>query len=172
MNKTSSPGKAKKMRKFILVDYEKCHGCNSCTLACSFAKTREFNPTRSNLSIVSYPELGNLTIPVICQNCLEPPCMEVCPAQAISQEEETGAVLIDENLCVGCKMCIMACPIGGPWVDVKTLKVMKCDLCEGDPQCVKNCGFEALQFVKPEEAVEKKRKEGARKLSEIINKLG
>jgi Fe-S-cluster-containing hydrogenase component 2 len=159
------------MSKLIMVDYEKCHGCNSCTLACSFAKTKEFNPTRANLSIVFFPEEGDLTVPVVCQNCLEPVCMEVCPAQAIYRDEETGAVVINENLCIGCKLCVMTCPIGGLWVDIKNNKIVKCDLCEGDPKCVKNCGFEALQFVEAEEAIIKKRKEGAKKLSRILNKL-
>jgi Fe-S-cluster-containing hydrogenase component 2 len=66
----------------------------------------------------------------------------------------------------------MACPIGGPWVDVRESRIMKCDLCEGDPKCVKYCGFEALQFVSAEEATYKKRKEGAKKLSELLKKQG
>jgi Fe-S-cluster-containing hydrogenase component 2 len=160
------------MKRFILVDYEKCHGCNSCTLACSFAKTKEFNPTRANVTIVHLPDQGNLTFPVLCQNCLEPACLEVCPAQAITRDEESGVTSINEKICMGCKLCVMACPIGGPWVDVRESRIMKCDLCEGDPKCVKYCGFEALQFVSAEEATYKKRKEGAKKLSELLKKQG
>lgn len=157
------------MKKFILVDYEKCHGCNSCTLACSFIKTGEFNPTRANISVAYFPEAGNMTIPMFCQNCLEPPCMDVCPAQAIYQDEKKGVVVIDENLCIGCKMCMMSCPIGGPGVDHKSSKIMKCDLCDGDPECVKNCNFEALRLVMAEEASIKKRREGAKRLSRVLD---
>ena len=156
---------------FILVDYEKCHGCRSCELACSFNKLEEFNIQRANLSVVEFREAGSLCFPVVCQHCLEAPCMDVCPAQAIYRGKETGAVLIDENLCIGCKMCLMACPLGAPWVDSESLRVMKCDLCSGAPQCVQYCGFGALHFVTAEEAMLKRRKEGARKISEIINRL-
>jgi Fe-S-cluster-containing dehydrogenase component len=97
--------------------------------------------------------------------------MDVCPALAIYRNKETGAVLIDENLCIGCKMCLMACPLGAPWVDSESSRVMKCDLCSGTPQCVQYCGFGALQFVTAEEAMLKMRNEGARKISEVINRL-
>jgi Fe-S-cluster-containing hydrogenase component 2 len=159
------------MKGFILVDYEKCHGCSSCTLACSFAKTGEFNPSRADISVAYFPEAGNLTIPMLCQNCLEPACMEVCPVQAIHRDEKKDVVVIDDNLCIGCKMCMMSCPIGGVGVDHKTSKMVKCNLCDGDPECVKNCNFDALQLVMPEEATTKKRKEGAKKLAKMLNKL-
>ena len=97
--------------------------------------------------------------------------MDLCPAQAISRDEKSGAVVIDENLCIGCKMCIMACPIGGPWVDAENFKIMKCDLCEGDPKCVKYCAFGALEFVTAEEAALKNRKEGVKNILKLLDKL-
>lgn len=157
--------------KFIFVDYDKCHGCNSCALACSFAKTGSFNVARSNVSVIYFPEIEDRIVPVICQHCLDPACMDVCPARAIYRDRETGAVIIDQSICVGCKLCVMACPIGIPWVDMKTSKVMKCDLCGGDPQCVKYCGFGALEFLEVDDATIKLRKEGARKLAQVMTKL-
>jgi Fe-S-cluster-containing dehydrogenase component len=157
--------------KYIVVHYDKCHGCNSCTLACSFKKTESFNISRSNVSVIAFSDLGDLTVPVICQHCLHPACMDVCPAHAIYRDEQNGAVRIDENLCVGCKLCMMSCPIGGPWVDSITSRVMKCDLCDGDPQCVHNCGFGALEYLDADEAPTKMRKEGAKKLSQLLYKL-
>lgn len=153
--------------KYIVVDYDQCRGCNCCTLACSFAKTKTFNSNKANLSITQFPEL-DLYVPVVCQQCLQPVCMEVCPAQAIYLDEKTGASIIDQNICIGCKMCIMACPFGSPWVDSERSCVMKCDLCGGDPECVKYCGYGALQFVPEEEATMKQRDEGARKILEIL----
>ena len=160
-----------KMMKFILVDYEKCHGCNSCTLACSIVKTGKFNIEKANISIVEIHHSG-LTLPVFCLQCLDPACMEACPAGAIYRNEENGAVIINENLCVGCKMCIMACPIGGPWIDDENHRIMKCDLCGGDPQCAKVCRYGALQYITAEDSTRKKRKEGIQRLAKTLDKLG
>ena len=156
--------------KCIVVDYDECRGCNCCTLACSFFNTKTFNSTKANLSIASFPEV-DLRFPVVCQQCLQPVCMEVCPALAIYRDDETGAMIIDQKLCIGCKMCIMACPVGSPWVDSDNFRVMKCDLCGGDPKCVSYCGYGALQFIPVEEATMKQRKEGARKIADILKKL-
>ena len=153
----------------LVVNYDKCRGCNCCALACSFFKTNTFNSTKANLSVASFPE-ANLRFPVVCQQCLQPVCMEVCPVKAIYRDAETGAVIIDQNLCKGCRMCIKACPIGSPWVDSDNSRVMKCDLCGGDPKCVEYCAYGALQFIPVEEATMKQRKEGARKIAEILKK--
>jgi len=160
------------MVKFILADYEKCHGCNCCTLACSFIKTGKFNIAKANISIVAIHDSTDLTLPVFCLQCLEPACMDVCPAGAIYRNGESGAVVINEDLCVGCKMCIMACPIGGPWFDDENNKIMKCDLCGGDPKCVKFCAYGALQYVTAEESTFKRRKEGIQKVAKTLEKFG
>jgi len=153
--------------KYITINYDECRGCNSCALACSFTNTKikEFNITRSNISTVM---LDDLLIPVLCLQCLEPLCMEACPQKAIYQDNKTGLVIIDKNLCIGCKKCTMVCPFGGPRVDSQNGKIMKCDLCGGDPQCVKYCGYGALQYVTEDEALMKQRKKGARKIRETF----
>jgi len=159
--------------KYLMVDYDECRGCHSCALACSFGKTREFNINRSNISIVSFPKKG-FFIPVICEQCLKPVCEDVCPVEpekAIHRDKDTGAMIIDEDLCIGCKLCISACPIGAPWLDEKNSKIMKCDLCDGDPRCVKHCNYGALHYVKADEATMKKRREGAYKISMVLDKL-
>ena len=150
--------------KFISVDYEKCRGCNSCTLACSLGKTCKLNPSKANLSIVAFPARADITFPMSCRQCLDPPCMDICPAQAIYRDDKSGAILINGELCIGCKMCIMACPIGGVWFDNEQLKIMKCDLCEGDPKCVKSCAFGALEFLTTEEALIRNRKKKASRI--------
>ena len=156
--------------KYIVVDYDKCRGCNSCTLACSFYKTNTFNTMKANLSIASFPEF-NLRFPVVCQQCLQPVCMEVCPAQAIYRDKETGAMIINGDLCIGCKMCIMTCPVGSPRVDSDSSTVTKCDLCGGDPNCVKYCGYGALQFITVEEATMRQRNTSAKRIAAILNEL-
>jgi Fe-S-cluster-containing dehydrogenase component len=89
---------------------------------------------------------------------------------AISRDEKTGAVLIDENLCVGCKLCVMFCPLGGVGID-ENRKILKCDLCGGDPICVKFCIPGALQFLDANAINLKKRRIAAEKLSELMKKL-
>ena len=78
--------------------------------------------------------------------------MEICPANAIRKDEETGAVVIDLSRCAGCKMCMLACPSGNIHFDPKEHVAKKCDLCEGDPHCVKFCTSGALNFEEEEEA--------------------
>ena len=97
-------------------------------------------------------------------------CETVCPMRAIHKDENTGALLIDYDLCVGCKLCVTFCPFGGAGMDIEG-KVIKCDLCKGDPQCVKNCEPEALQYLEASAINLRKRRVAAENLSELMKKL-
>ncbi len=80
--------------------------------------------------------------------------MEACPQDAISRNPETTAVVVDRELCIQCGACVQACVIGLDEVDPdQKLAIrldeekempLKCDLCDGDPQCVKYCPTKAL----------------------------
>jgi Fe-S-cluster-containing dehydrogenase component len=83
--------------------------------------------------------------------------MEVCPSGAIIRDGETGAVVIVSARCVGCKMCMLACPFGQIYFNTREKVSSKCDLCDGDPNCVKHCISGALQFEREEEAFQYKR---------------
>jgi len=137
------------MEKVIQVDMERCVGCRTCEAACSLKNTGQSNPTRSRIRVIRYERLGEFHdyVPMVCQQCSDPLCMEACPVNAISKSEETGALVVDEEACVGCRICAMACPIGGINIDPVTDKAMKCDLCGGDPECVRHCEPEALRYV-------------------------
>ena len=82
-----------------------------------------------------------------CQQCDDPACMNICPSKAIYLDEATGAKVIDQDKCIGCKMCMIACPFGAISVDPLSKKVVKCDLCVGDPECVKFCPTDAIEYV-------------------------
>ena len=84
--------------------------------------------------------------------------MEICPANAISRNQVTGAVEIDQSQCAGCKMCMMACPMGNIHFNSTTRVSNKCDLCGGDPSCVKHCISGALRFEDESKAFDYKRK--------------
>ena len=70
--------------------------------------------------------------------------MKVCPEEAIYRGEK--AVLISEEKCIGCRACIDACPFGAILIDSKTLKPIKCDLCNGNPACVTVCPKDAIKY--------------------------
>jgi Fe-S-cluster-containing hydrogenase component 2 len=90
-----------------------------------------------------------VNIPVVCRQCLKPLCADACPMGALSRDAETGAMAVDPDLCIGCGMCLVACPLGGISIDTEAGHAVKCDLCGGDPLCVKFCGFWASGWQKP-----------------------
>jgi Fe-S-cluster-containing hydrogenase component 2 len=69
----------------------------------------------------------------------------VCPTNAINLNRETGAKEVDQELCIGCRLCTLSCPFG-LIVMGAAQKAVKCDLCGGDPECVKACTYGALEF--------------------------
>lgn len=127
-----------------MISPEKCLGCRSCELICSFNKTKEFNPKHSAVSVLTYDEAA-ISVPVMCMQCEDPACMKVCPVGAISRDEN-GAVVTDTKKCIVCKMCMSACPLGNISFNPVEKKMVKCDLCGGDPNCAKACPVGAIQY--------------------------
>jgi carbon-monoxide dehydrogenase iron sulfur subunit len=88
-------------------------------------------------------------IPVTCQQCESAPCMAICPVKAISRNQSLNRVEVNYDRCIGCRMCITACPFGAMLFNGLTQKVMKCDFCDGDPQCVRFCETKAIRYAEP-----------------------
>ncbi|MEM2897169.1 MAG: 4Fe-4S dicluster domain-containing protein [Candidatus Bathyarchaeia archaeon] len=141
-------------KMLLLIDMERCTDCRLCELACSYRKEGVFNPSRSRVRVISWPEIGR-GMPIMCQQCEEAPCISVCPTRAI-YKAPVNAFLIDEGACIGCKLCMQVCPFGAISIDPETRKLIKCDLCEGDPACVRLCPQEAILYVKESHAAMKK----------------
>jgi len=158
------------MQKVILVDQDKCTGCRLCEMICSVKHEGVSNPTRSRISIIKWFMEG-YHMPMICQQCMDAPCVAVCPKDALSRDEELGSVTLDYDLCIGCKMCVTACPFGGMGIDTVSNKVIKCDLCDGDPQCVRFCFPGALEYVEANAVNLRKKREAAKKLAELMSKV-
>ncbi|MEA1960448.1 MAG: 4Fe-4S dicluster domain-containing protein [Bacillota bacterium] len=133
------------MEKSIVIQPEKCTGCRTCELVCSFHHTGEFNPARSRISVVSFEKVG-FSFPAVCQQCTVAACMQVCPVGAIVRNDLTGAMEVNHDICLRCKMCMMACPFGATMYDETANIMIKCDLCGGDPECVKLCPSGAITF--------------------------
>ena len=149
--------------KVFVIDPEKCTGCRKCEMVCSVFHTGTSNPSRSRIKVTKWENIG-LYLPVTCQNCDKPFCTEVCPAKAAHRDLKTNKVNIDKTKCIGCKTCIIACPFGVPLFDKAERVTIKCDFCDGDPQCVACCEAGAIKYLDVDEVGMSKRKEVASKL--------
>ncbi len=157
------------MQKILHIDPEKCSGCRLCESVCSIHHERVCNPAWSRINVVKWDTVG-LYVPMVCQQCETPLCEIACPMHAIRKNEKTGVVTVDDELCVGCKLCLMLCPFGGVSLDTRKGKILKCDLCDGDPHCVRFCEPKALQFLNATVANLKKKRDAARKFSDLMKK--
>ncbi len=159
------------MEKVLQVDIERCSGCRTCEVVCSLKNTGECNPTRSRMRVIRYEKSGQFHnyVPMVCQQCKTPFCMEACPVNALSRDGKTGAIVVDEDRCVGCRICVMICPIGGIFIDPVTNLAYKCDLCDGDPECVKYCDLEAIKFVPKDLADLSRKRSSSERLSELLS---
>ena len=137
------------MVKALHMDVSQCTGCHQCEMACSYHHENVFNPSKSRIKIFSFPETGR-NVPYTCTQCSDAWCMQACPVDAISVNTKTGAKEVSDALCVGCKVCTIACPFGTINYNHKSGKVDKCDLCGGDPDCVKVCPTPALTYIDAE----------------------
>jgi carbon-monoxide dehydrogenase iron sulfur subunit len=157
------------MAKMLIVDYEKCTGCRLCELVCSVKHTGASNPSRANIHVVKWEDEG-FYLPVFCQHCEDAPCEAVCPKDAISKDEELNRVVVDYNLCIGCKACVAACPFGAMGFDDIEKKVNKCDICDGEPLCVKFCDMKAVDYVEANVVNFDKMRDASRNFAELMSK--
>lgn len=153
--------------KVLVIDHEKCTGCRECELACSVFHTGASNPSRSRIKVIKWEEIG-LYLPLTCQNCEKPFCVEVCPTKACHIDAEMHMVLIDKDKCIGCRTCILACPFGAPFFDKAERVTVKCDYCDGDPQCVRFCEVGAIKFADVSEISGQKQYAAAEKLANVL----
>lgn len=160
----------KPVKKIMIVDLDSCTGCQACVVACSMAKTKVFSPKKARITIRKVEDLC-LGIPLICEHCNDPPCAVVCPVNAISKEAETGIVRADSSLCLGCERCRDICPFGPETINMIDNVAVICDLCEGDPACVKVCQPGALLYVRNTKALDKRKWEVAEKRAKELISL-
>ena len=138
----------------LYFDEEKCSGCLSCMIACSYSHFGVIDLTKAHIRIVENPDKPASFIAAHCAHCEHPICEASCPTGALKKSEETGIVTINEMLCIGCKSCNYACPLSMPWFDEEAGVSRKCDLCQelGYPRCVMFCTTGALKLIPRVEA--------------------
>jgi len=129
----------------ILVDPDKCSGCRACETVCSLAHGDSFGAGSSRIR-VEKDEPAGVDRPLVCRQCGDAPCVKVCPTGALGRDPETGAVTVAEEKCVQCGKCVQACPFEGIFLPSADEAPLVCDLCGGEPRCVKRCPTEALKF--------------------------
>jgi len=142
---------------WIVRDYIRCTGCQRCEIACSLHHEGWIWPEASRIRI--FMPFPGVEVPHLCAQCDDYPCVESCPVEALKVDENTGAVLVDQETCTSCGQCLEACPGKVPILHPETNKAVICDLCNGDPECVKVCeeaGYDALRLVHEDVGPQKK----------------
>ncbi|MBM4428865.1 MAG: 4Fe-4S dicluster domain-containing protein [Chloroflexi bacterium] len=158
-----------KQYQHIICDPVKCVGCGDCELACSMTKHQVFDPSLSRIRTVRIEPIVMLS--VTCRTCADAPCVLACPRNALTQDAETGIILVDNDLCDGCGWCIEACDFGAILLNAANKRVEICDLCADldEPQCIKFCQKDALSLSAPEVIAQQTRREVVSKLlAELI----
>ena len=161
---------------------ERCMGCRSCAVACAVAHSasgtllgawaeslRGPGPqaritVTSDGTVTGLPVLGGaVNVPFNCRQCERPACVAACMTGAMAKDPQTGTVRCAAERCVGCWMCVQACPFGA--VAPGNLgTALKCDRCDDRPEgpaCVAACPVAALRFEDPEELLRQSRRRTA-----------
>ena len=159
----------KKMKGMLVISTEKCLGCRSCELACAVehSQSRDLIKAIKEDPLPQYrvevEKMGELTLPLQCRHCEDAPCVAVCPTHALEKPSPDSPVNLKEELCIGCKWCILVCPFGVIKLRRDGKVIIKCDLClqrtkEGrQPACVEACPTGALRFMEIEKIAKQKR---------------
>lgn len=162
------------MNRFVIVNPDRCIGCDACVVACSESHRKQALRSASRISLV---QTKDLSAAVTCHQCEGAPCMAICPVDAIRHEKDRVQVV--EDLCTGCLLCAVVCPFGAvypsmpsgsrprgvPFGRMATARssgllrqketgdytgVVMCDLCAktpDGPSCIAACPTDALSLV-------------------------
>jgi phenylglyoxylate dehydrogenase beta subunit len=123
----------------------RCDGCGDCMTACAQAKAKTDDQRYSRIHILPKTNGDGVEL-ALCRQCADPICVMNCPSGALSKNVDTGVIDWAESKCVNCLLCTAGCAYAGIVYEANVGHVTKCDLCDGDPACVKSCPNEALEY--------------------------
>ncbi len=143
----------------LVIDQERCIGCEACTVACKkeneaseyWIRVKTQNVAHKDTPEGSFPDLKMSFLPQLCNHCTKPPCVDICPTSALVKRED-GPVVLDETNCDGCQACIEVCPYNALLYSPEKDRVEKCNFCvhridQGlEPFCVICCEGQAMHF--------------------------
>lgn len=131
--------------KFLFAERHNCTGCRACEYACSLFHTGTVRPSLSRIYVFKYKDV--IDVPVLCWHCTDHPCIEACPTtpKAIHADPTHNGIILNEKICLGikCMKCQEACPAKYVRVNPDNGQPLLCDMCKGDPECVKACHAQA-----------------------------
>ena len=145
--------------KVIVVDQQLCDGCGLCVLACSLAHTGSAAPERAHIKVWRVED--GFDAPLTCHHCETASCVRACPTKACRRDAVGRRVIIDERQCIGCRACNVACPFGHAHYDEVARVSLKCDYCDGEPECVRVCEPGAVRYVFSDESSDHRRRGAA-----------
>ncbi len=126
----------------ITLELARCSGCCRCEVNCSFFHSGKIGRSGARIKVVKIEDIG-IDYPVVCQQCQERYCTK-CPEKAI-RVDSLGQVIVSPTLCTACGTCEILCPIGA--IELFEEIPLVCDLCGGDPRCVKACTLDAIHYT-------------------------
>lgn len=176
-------------RKSLLISPELCIGCRACQVACkswnqlegtktnnrgTFENPPDLNPALYNkIRFVEVPSDKNdmrwLFVSQRCMHCDDAGCMKICPSPGALYKTKEGAVVFNKDKCIGCKLCVAACPFDVPRYD-RNDKVSKCTMCADRiaenlvPLCAKTCPTGAIKYGDRDELIAQAQKAGYQKV--------
>jgi len=169
--------------KEVFIDIERCTACKSCEIACAVEHSSSkdlltaISEKPSPIKRVHVEKAFSFSYPAKCMHCADAACIKTCPTGAMSRETDIGAVIVNEDRCMGCFMCAMVCPFGAISLNPEKKVAVKCDFCKprlkegGKPACVEACPTQALIFGEVDDLTKEKRINNAKTVAMAMGSI-